>query len=135
MTENVYERRFKYVNELVRMGADIKQEGRTALISGVPKLTGAQTAASDLRAGAALICAALPAAARLAVLSGKEDTPLLSIKEGRQWAEERFIDRNIRNAENKGNPTIPVRKKAALIQAKDVLRFPNDKKLIEWGGE
>ncbi len=61
VTENVYERRFKYVNELVRMGADIKQEGRSAIINGVPKLTGAQVAASDLRAGAALICAALAA--------------------------------------------------------------------------
>ena len=61
VTENVYERRFKYINELVRMGADIKQEGRTAIITGVPKLAGAQTAASDLRAGAALVCAALVA--------------------------------------------------------------------------
>jgi len=61
VTENVYERRFKYVNELIRMGADIKQEGRTAIITGVPKLTGAQTAATDLRAGAALVCAALAA--------------------------------------------------------------------------
>jgi len=61
VTENVYERRFRYVNELVRMGADIKQEGRSAIINGVPKLTGAQTAASDLRAGAALVCAALAA--------------------------------------------------------------------------
>ena len=61
ITENVYERRFKYVNELVRMGADIKQEGRTAVITGVPKLMGAQTVASDLRAGAALVCAALAA--------------------------------------------------------------------------
>lgn len=61
ITENVYERRFRYVNELVRMGADIKQEGRTAIITGVPKLMGAQTSASDLRAGAALVCAALAA--------------------------------------------------------------------------
>ena len=61
VTENVYERRFKYVNELARMGADIKQEGRAAIINGIPKLTGAQTAASDLRAGAALVCAALAA--------------------------------------------------------------------------
>lgn len=61
VTENVYERRFKYVNELVRMGADIKQEGRTAIINGVPKLMGAQATASDLRAGAALVCAALVA--------------------------------------------------------------------------
>lgn len=61
VTENVYERRFKYINELIRMGADIKQEGRTAVINGVPKLTGAQVAATDLRAGAALVCAALAA--------------------------------------------------------------------------
>lgn len=59
--ENVYERRFKYVNELIRMGAEIKQEGRTAVINGVPKLTAAPVTASDLRAGAALVCAALVA--------------------------------------------------------------------------
>ncbi len=59
--ENVYERRFRYVSELVRMGADIKLEGRTAIINGVDKLTGAQTTATDLRAGAALVCAALAA--------------------------------------------------------------------------
>lgn len=61
ITENVYERRFKYVSELIRMGADIKQEGRTAVINGVPKLAGAQVVASDLRAGAALVIAALAA--------------------------------------------------------------------------
>ena len=61
ITENVYERRFRYVNELIRMGADIKQDGRTAVINGVARLTGAQTMASDLRAGAALVCAALAA--------------------------------------------------------------------------
>lgn len=61
VTENVYERRFKYVNELIRMGADIKQEGRAAVITGVEKLMGAQVTASDLRGGAALICAALAA--------------------------------------------------------------------------
>lgn len=61
VTENVYERRFKYANELVRMGADIKQEGRSAIITGVPTLNGAQVTASDLRAGAALVCAGLVA--------------------------------------------------------------------------
>jgi UDP-N-acetylglucosamine 1-carboxyvinyltransferase len=61
ITENVYERRFKYVNELARMGADIKQEGRTAIVKGVEKLTGAEVTATDLRAGAALICAGLAA--------------------------------------------------------------------------
>jgi UDP-N-acetylglucosamine 1-carboxyvinyltransferase len=61
ITENVYERRFKYVSELQRMGADIVQEGRTAIIKGVPTLTGAEVTASDLRAGAALIIAGLVA--------------------------------------------------------------------------
>lgn len=61
VTENVYERRFRYVSELQRMGANIKQEGRNAIITGIPNLAGAQTTASDLRAGAALVCAALAA--------------------------------------------------------------------------
>jgi UDP-N-acetylglucosamine 1-carboxyvinyltransferase len=61
VTENVYERRFRYVNELCRMGADIKQEGRSAVIKGVEKLTGAPVTSTDLRAGAALVCAAMAA--------------------------------------------------------------------------
>ena len=61
ITENIYERRFRYVSELQRMGADIIQEGRTAIIKGVPSLTGAEVTASDLRAGAALIIAGLAA--------------------------------------------------------------------------
>ena len=64
VTENVYERRFKYISELQRMGADIKQDGRTAIIKGVEKLTGAPVTASDLRAGAALVIAALAAEGR-----------------------------------------------------------------------
>lgn len=61
VTENVYERRFKYIGELQRMGADIKQDGRTAVIKGVDRLTGAPITATDLRAGAALVVAALVA--------------------------------------------------------------------------
>jgi UDP-N-acetylglucosamine 1-carboxyvinyltransferase len=61
VSENVYERRFKYVGELQRMGADISVEGRTAIIRGVPNLTGAEVTATDLRAGAALIIAGLAA--------------------------------------------------------------------------
>ena len=61
ITETIYERRFRYVSELRRMGADIIQEGRTAIIKGVPRLTGAEVAATDLRAGAALIIAGLEA--------------------------------------------------------------------------
>lgn len=71
VSENVYERRFKYVAELQRMGADIVQEGRTAIIKGVPTLTGAEVAATDLRAGAALIVAGLVAEGRTEV-SGVE---------------------------------------------------------------
>lgn len=61
ITEGVYENRFKYVDELTRMGADIKVEGNTAIITGVDKLTGAQVNAPDLRAGAALVIAGLVA--------------------------------------------------------------------------
>ncbi len=61
ITETIFENRFKHVDELTRMGAKIKVEGRTAIIRGVPKLTGAIVAALDLRAGAALTLAALAA--------------------------------------------------------------------------
>lgn len=61
ITETIFENRFKHVDELTRMGAKIKVEGRTAIIRGVPKLTGAIVAAPDLRAGAALVIAALAA--------------------------------------------------------------------------
>lgn len=71
ITENVFERRFRYVSELQRMGADIIQEGRTAIIKGVPALTGAEVAATDLRAGAAMICAGLAAEGRTEI-SGVE---------------------------------------------------------------
>jgi UDP-N-acetylglucosamine 1-carboxyvinyltransferase len=61
ITENVYESRFRYVNELNRMGADVRVAGRQAVITGVPMLAGAPVTATDLRAGAALVCAALGA--------------------------------------------------------------------------
>lgn len=61
VTENVYERRFKYISELNRMGADIKQEGRTAVVKGTDHLLAAPVTATDLRAGAALVVAALVA--------------------------------------------------------------------------
>lgn len=59
ITENVFENRFKHVDELKRMGAKIKVEGRTALIEGQTRLTGAPVKACDLRAGAAFIIAGL----------------------------------------------------------------------------
>jgi len=61
ITETIFENRFKHVDELTRMGAKIKVEGRTAIIRGVAKLTGAIVAAPDLRAGSALVLAALAA--------------------------------------------------------------------------
>lgn len=61
ITETVYERRFKYVNELARMGADCKIETNAAIINGVERLTGAPVAGSDLRATAALVLAGLAA--------------------------------------------------------------------------
>ena len=61
VTESIFENRFKYVDELTRMGADIKVEGNIAIISGVKKYTGARVNAPDLRAGAALVIAGLAA--------------------------------------------------------------------------
>lgn len=61
VTESIFENRFKYVDELNRMGAKIKVEGNTAYIEGVKHFTSAQLSAPDLRAGAALVIAALAA--------------------------------------------------------------------------
>ncbi len=62
--ENIFESRYKHVDELNRMGADIRTEGRCAVVSGVPKLYGAKLEAKDLRGGAALVTAALCAEGR-----------------------------------------------------------------------
>ena len=61
VTESIFENRFKYVDELARMGGSIKVEGNVAVIDGVPGFTGAQVEAPDLRAGAALVIAGLAA--------------------------------------------------------------------------
>jgi len=61
VTETVFENRFMHVPELVRMGADIKIDSRTAIIEGVERLTGTSVKTPDLRAGAALVLAALAA--------------------------------------------------------------------------
>ena len=61
VTENIFENRFKYVSELIRMGAKINIEGRTVIIKGVKKLEGALIEAHDLRGGAALVIAGLVA--------------------------------------------------------------------------
>lgn len=59
ITEGIWENRFRYVDELVRMGANIQVDGQVAVIEGVPELSPAPLRASDLRAGAALVVAAL----------------------------------------------------------------------------
>ena len=61
VTESIFENRFKYVDELARMGSCIKVEGNTAIIDGVEGFTGARVSAPDLRAGAALVIAGLAA--------------------------------------------------------------------------
>jgi UDP-N-acetylglucosamine 1-carboxyvinyltransferase len=61
VTENIFNNRFRYVDELNRMGAQISVDGRTAIIRGVSELTGARVSAPDLRAGAALVVAGLAA--------------------------------------------------------------------------
>lgn len=61
ITESIFENRFKYVDELVKMGANIKVEGNVAIIDGIKRLTGASVSAPDLRAGAALVIAGLVA--------------------------------------------------------------------------
>lgn len=61
ITENIFENRFMFVNELNRMGSDVRTEGRHAVIVGVPLLTGAPVKAPDLRGGAALVIAGLVA--------------------------------------------------------------------------
>jgi len=61
VTETIFEHRFMHVSELLRMGADIRIEGNTCVVVGPRKLTGAQVMATDLRASACLVLAALAA--------------------------------------------------------------------------
>ena len=61
ITESIFENRFKYLDELARMGANVKVEGNAATIEGVDKFSGARVSAPDLRAGAALVIAGMAA--------------------------------------------------------------------------
>jgi UDP-N-acetylglucosamine 1-carboxyvinyltransferase len=61
ITETIFENRYMHVNELVRLGAKIEVDGHTALVTGVPKLSGASVMATDLRASASLVIAGLVA--------------------------------------------------------------------------
>lgn len=67
VTENVFNNRFQYVNELKRLGASIVVEDRIAIVEGVRELTGAEVMATDLRAGAALIIGALIAKGKVTI--------------------------------------------------------------------
>ena len=67
VTENIYAGRFKYIDELRRMGADIRTEGHHAVVRGVPRLSGAPVRAPDIRAGAALVLAGLAASGETVV--------------------------------------------------------------------
>lgn len=83
ITEGVWDSRFQYVDELKRMGANVKVEGRMAVFEGVPTLSGAPVKASDLRAGAAMVIAGLAAEGR---------TEITNLK---------YIDRGYENFEQK----------------------------------
>ena len=61
MTETIFENRFMHVQELRRLGADIEVEGNTAIVRGIPELSGATVMATDLRASASLVIAGLVA--------------------------------------------------------------------------
>ena len=65
--ESIFENRYKYVDELARMGAHVRVDGRVAVVQGVPTLQGASVACTDLRGGAALIVAALAAVGQTTV--------------------------------------------------------------------
>lgn len=67
ITETIFDSRFKQAEELSRMGARIRNEGRTAIIKGVPMLSGAKVEATDLRSGASLVIAGLAAEGRTVV--------------------------------------------------------------------
>jgi UDP-N-acetylglucosamine 1-carboxyvinyltransferase len=68
VTENVYDGRFQFVDELARMGADVRTDGRHAIVRGVERLSGAPVRAADVRAGAALTVAGLAARGETLVL-------------------------------------------------------------------
>jgi UDP-N-acetylglucosamine 1-carboxyvinyltransferase len=86
ITESIWEGRFKHVDELKRMGARIKVEGRMALIEGIEKLSGAPVCATDLRAGAAMVVAGLVAEGETTISN------LRHIDRGYEKLEEKLIN-------------------------------------------
>lgn len=96
VNESIWENRFKHVDELKKMGALVKVEGRTAIIDGIDKLTGAVLKATDLRAGAAMVIAALMAEGESQIIG------IEHIDRGYPHIEEKFreLGANIRREEN-----------------------------------
>ncbi len=84
MTESIFDSRFSYTQELTRMGAKIKIEGNTALVTGVERYSGAEVTATDLRAGAALTLAGLAAHGETVILKAE------NIDRGYEHFEEKF---------------------------------------------
>lgn len=85
VTESVWDNRFKYVDELKRLGANITVNGRTAYIEGVESLSGAPVCATDLRAGAGMVIAALMAEGETQI------TSIYHIDRGYEKLEEKFV--------------------------------------------
>ena len=94
--ENIFESRYRHVDELMRMGADIRVEGKVAVVYGVPMLHGAAVQAADLRGGAALVVAALGAEGKSII------TGLQHVDRGYQDLDEvlRTLGGNIHRIEN-----------------------------------
>ncbi|MFU0799963.1 MAG: UDP-N-acetylglucosamine 1-carboxyvinyltransferase [Xylanivirga thermophila] len=110
ITENVWESRYKHIEEICKMGANVKIEDRVAIIKGVPSLKGAPVAASDLRAGAALIVAGL-------IADGvTEISNVQYIDRGYECIEGKLISlgADIKRIDDMGR-IIPTKKSAAVI--------------------
>lgn len=99
VTETLYDDRFRFAADLVRMGARIRVEGRTAIVEGVPALYGAPVEATDIRAGAALILAGLAAEGETTVYG------LDHVQRGYEKLEEKLIGlgADIRSDSRKGS--------------------------------
>lgn len=104
--ETVFENRFMHVDELKRMGADMKIDGRSAIIQGIDKFTGAYVKATDLRAGAALILAGIIAQ------GDTEITEVYHIDRGYEDVEEKFasLGAKIYRVDENNNPIIKIAK-------------------------
>jgi UDP-N-acetylglucosamine 1-carboxyvinyltransferase len=116
ITETVFENRFMHVHEMRRMGAKIMQDGNTAICEGVQRLTGAPVMATDLRASASLVLAALVADGETVV------DRIYHIDRGYENIEEKFVGlgARIRRVPGSGwvpeSGLVPVLERAALTQ-------------------